>query len=80
MALQFLRILVTVICLPLITWKLYFGNKQPKVTSLSAEQTRLQQIRERREALQHLSGPAQTVSGGAVREETDEDSRYMPKS
>ena len=80
LVLQFLSILVTVICLPLITWKLYFGNKPGEATSLSAEQMRLQQIRDRREAMQHLSSSTQPPSDAAVREKTDKDSRYLPKS
>ena len=78
-ALGFLDMLVVAICLPLITWKLYFGNRPAKPTSLSPEQIHLKQVRERREALQHLSTPTPTVSSGGIQERTDEDSRYMPK-
>jgi hypothetical protein len=81
MVLQLLSVLATVICLPLITWKLYSGNRPANPVSPSpAEQMRLQQIRDRRAALQHLSGPAQPASDAAVREKTDKDSRFMPKS
>ena len=80
MALQVLSMLVTVICLPLITWKLYFGNKPGNATSLSpAEQIRLQQTRDRREALQKVSAPISPISGGDTQKSVDADSRYMPK-
>ena len=36
--LQVLSMLTTTVCLPLITWKLYFGNKSAEATSLSPEQ------------------------------------------
>lgn len=74
--LQVLNVLVTVICLPLITWKLYFGNKSVSKAIMSpAEQLRLQQIRDRREALQKVTGPAQSEN---VPENLNDDSRFRP--
>ena len=55
--LQVLSVLMTAVCLPLITWKLYFGKKSvPAATMSPVEQVRLQQIRDRRESLQTATG------------------------
>jgi Golgi nucleoside diphosphatase len=75
--LQVLSMLTTTVCLPLITWKLYFGNKSAKATSLSAEQIRLQQMRVRRVGLQHLT-PAQSSSSERILENPNDDSRFRP--
>jgi hypothetical protein len=92
-ALQYLSYLVTVICLPLITWKLYFGNKPPSSASMTpAEQARLRQVRERRDALQKISSgpqhapqppepssePDLSASGAGVPENPNDDSRFRP--
>jgi hypothetical protein len=73
--LQFLSVLMTAVCLPLITWKLYFGNKSvPAATMSPVEQARLQQIRDRREALQKATGATQPAGD----ENSEDDSRYRP--
>ena len=73
---QILSYFVIVICLPLITWKLYFGNKSVPASSLSpAEQARLQQIRERRGVSQKLTGSGQSENNP---EKANDDSRFQP--
>jgi hypothetical protein len=73
--LQFLGVLMTVVCLPLITWKLYFGKKSvPAATMSPVEQVRLQQIRGRRESLQKATSATQPAGD----ENSEDDSRYRP--
>ena len=73
--LQVLSVLMTAVCLPLITWKLYFGKKSvPAATMSPVEQVRLQQIRDRRESLQKATGVTQPAGD----ENSEEDSRYRP--
>jgi hypothetical protein len=72
--LWFLSILVTVICLPLITWKLYFGKKQAAAELSAAEQMRLIDLRERREALKQIQKPVQAE----IHKTRDDDSRFRP--
>ena len=76
--LQVLSLIVTVVCLPLIVWKLFSCNKARAGTSVSpAEQSRLQQIRDRREVLQKLSG---TSHHAAEPPNHEADSRFQPPS
>jgi hypothetical protein len=73
--LQFLSVLATAVCLPLITWKLFFGKKPvPAATISPDEQARLQQIRDRRESLQKATGTIHPASD----ENSEDDSRYRP--
>ena len=90
-ALQILSLLVTVVCLPLIVWKL-FSAKPPNPTSPAspAEIARLQQIRERREILATRSTPPPpaaippepdlSASGAGVQPNPNDDSRFLPPS
>jgi len=72
--LQVLSMLVTVICLPLIVWKLFSSGK-PGAGNVesSADYVRLQERRARREALQKLSGTTHPVPASS-----DDDSRFRP--
>ena len=73
--LQFLSVLMTAVCLPLITWKLYFGKKPvPAATMSPDEQVRLQRIRDRRESLHKATGATQPAGD----ENSEDDSRYRP--
>jgi hypothetical protein len=72
MLLQILCWLVTVICLPLITWKL-FSRAKPNAAQAFADDERLREIRARREAVEKL-----TVQHEAPANATDDDVRYKP--
>jgi hypothetical protein len=72
--LQVLSLLVTVVCLPLIVWKLFSSGKPGAGnTGSSADYARLQEIRDRREALKKLSGTAQPTAAPP-----GDDSRFRP--
>ena len=73
-ALQVLSLLVTVVCLPLIVWKLFSSGKPGAGNAeSSADYARLQEIRARREALQKLSDTTQPPAAPA-----DDDTRFRP--
>jgi len=77
--LQVLSLLVTVICLPLIVWKLFSGGSlasgNPSTGNFrpSADDDRLRKIRERREALEKLGGSPSPFAAPP-----DDDSRFRP--
>jgi hypothetical protein len=89
--LQILSMLVTVVCLPLIVWKLFSTKAQSTTNPASpAEIARLQQIRERREFLANRSTPPPpaatpsepdlSASGASVQPDPNDDSRFLPPS
>ena len=77
--LQVLSLLATVICLPLITWKLFSSGKSCRGTPTSPmDDARLREIRAKREALEKMSEVTQPSSAQKTIASREDDSRFRP--